>query len=340
MAKLTSVRVRECDCDGAPYQTLTPTRNALIVDESRGVVKNVKVVGLYGKGRNRHYPLSVLREALPMYEGVRVNFDHVQAMDGSRPYKDRFGRLRNVRITDDGIYGDLHFNPKHAEAPAFVWFAKHDPNAIGLSHDARVNEIAQPDGSLLVRKILRVVCVDIVADPSTTHGLQESLTMDELNKPLGDDMTTPTDALTDLPTDLPPEPETDDDGDDVEALITLVGSILRKPGDMNAKIKRVVAHLKAHASDAPAMAQEDDEDPANDGDGEGAPNYPALATESANDPLGVVLRRLDAIESRLSQTRPAPGKAAKTAVSVARESVPAKTPAPDVKDFVRAVLAS
>lgn len=155
------------------------------LNRETAVLSNVKIVGLTSV-KNRRYTRKALNEALPLYEGVRVNLNHGKSADGdpmghpSVDVRDRFGRIRNARLEADGAYGDLHYNPKHTFAAQFEWFAENDPSAIALSHDA-ILKGPYPETAEAIRiieSIPKVFSVDVVADPGSTRGLHESADMD------------------------------------------------------------------------------------------------------------------------------------------------------------------
>jgi hypothetical protein len=138
------------------------------------VVKNVKVLGM--KSRNgREYPLPVMAKARELYEGKPVNLDHPKPNQEMREFTERFGRLQNVRMGQDGLYADMTYNPAHPLAKAFDWWVKNDPNAVGLSHNATARIQRNREGRDEVTEIIEVESVDLVADPATTKGLLESL---------------------------------------------------------------------------------------------------------------------------------------------------------------------
>lgn len=110
-----------------------------------------------------------------MYEGVRVNIDHPDGRpDKARSLRDRFGRLRGVRVENDGFRADLHFNPKHSMAEQVLWLAVNDPQALGLSHNAE-GRYRLENGREVIEELLAVRHVDLVADPATTRSLYESV---------------------------------------------------------------------------------------------------------------------------------------------------------------------
>ena len=77
-----------------------------------------------------------MAKALPLYEGMRVNVDHVDPGQ-RRSLRDRIGLIKNVTLKEDGLYGDFHFNPKHALAEQIAWDAENAPQNLGFSHDTR-----------------------------------------------------------------------------------------------------------------------------------------------------------------------------------------------------------
>lgn len=138
------------------------------------VIKNVKVLGVQSKN-GRKYPLDVMQKNLHKYEGAIVAIDHYRH-DNPRSVTDIFGRIRNPKMTEAGIVGDLEFNPKHDYAEAFMWFAKNDPGAVGLSHEAVAKtRMDYKTGEEIVEDIVEVEAVSLVANPATNpKGLFES----------------------------------------------------------------------------------------------------------------------------------------------------------------------
>lgn len=138
------------------------------------VIKGVKVLGMQSRN-GREYPLPVMQKAKDLYEGVVVNIDHPKPQQEMRDFCERFGRIQNVRMGRDGLYADMVYNPAHPYAKAFDWWVKHDPQAVGLSHNATARIQRNREGKDEVTEILSVESVDLVADPATTKGLLESL---------------------------------------------------------------------------------------------------------------------------------------------------------------------
>jgi hypothetical protein len=143
------------------------------VDVDSGVISGVKILGPASRN-GRRYRAAAMAAAAPLYEGVKVNVNHPKGGAAApRDYQDRLGCLRNVRASDGGLFGDLHFNPHHPVARQLAWDAQRAPENVGLSHNVQARTSRQ-EGQTVVEQILRVNSVDLVADPATTQGLFES----------------------------------------------------------------------------------------------------------------------------------------------------------------------
>jgi hypothetical protein len=142
----------------------------LRVDRERGVIAGVKLLGAVSR-KGRLYPKEVMAKALPLYENMRVNIDHVDPGQ-RRSLRDRIGLVKNVTLKEDGLYGDFHFNPRHPLAEQIAWDAENAPQNLGFSHDTR-GASRNVGGRLVVESIDQVISVDLVANPATTTGLFE-----------------------------------------------------------------------------------------------------------------------------------------------------------------------
>lgn len=141
--------------------------------EGDNVLRGVKVLG-WDSANDRRYLPEAGRAALAIYEGILVNIDHPESdPQAVRSLRDRFGRLTGATVKEDGVYSDLTFNPAHPMAESVRWWAKNDPKAIGLSHNAVGQGRIDESGTFVVEKILSVRSVDLVADPATVKGLFE-----------------------------------------------------------------------------------------------------------------------------------------------------------------------
>lgn len=153
----------------------------LRVDRDQGVIYGVKILGFESvngmdgmpKVQRRVYPREVVTRAQGLYEGLHVSIDHPKRAGEQRSAYDRFGKLTNINIRPDGLYGDLHYLKTHPLAERIVEAAERMPDAFGLSHSAEAR--GEPRGdAFVVTEITNVTSVDLVADPATTNGLFES----------------------------------------------------------------------------------------------------------------------------------------------------------------------
>ncbi len=160
----------------------------LRIDAQAGILRGVKILGLASRNGRRYLP-AALENAAALYEGAKVNINHPKgAPNAPRDYQERIGVLRNVTFRHDkhdgnrdgGLFGDLHYNPRHALAEQLAWDARHAPENVGLSHNVMATTARKGDETV-VESILRVQSVDLVADPATTRGLFEQATADEHN---------------------------------------------------------------------------------------------------------------------------------------------------------------
>ncbi len=153
-----------CDSRGVPVR----------VDRTAGVIRGVKILGLRSRNGREYLP-EALGRAAALYEGAKVNVNHPKGSPvAPRDYQDRIGIVRGVEVrAGEGLFGDLHFNPKHTLAEQLIWDAEHAPENVGFSHNVQART-ARRDDLLVVEEITRVQSVDLVADPATTRGLYES----------------------------------------------------------------------------------------------------------------------------------------------------------------------
>ncbi|QDT41071.1 hypothetical protein Pan241w_11300 [Gimesia alba] len=168
------------------------------VDRENRVIKGVKVAGLVSGNSpevlgidsdqdHYSYTLECLRNAAPLYEGVSVFVDHLESeydnktgkrlpSQKDRKLTDKFGQLKNIRVTESGMFGDLHYLDAHPLTAMVTEAAERMPDAYALSHYAFSTPQVFPDGSVKIVKIDHVESVDLIGErPGTTHGLFESL---------------------------------------------------------------------------------------------------------------------------------------------------------------------
>ncbi len=161
---MTDMLQEFCDSRGASMR----------VNAQAGVIRGVKLLGLESRNGRTYLP-ETLAQAARLYEEAKVNVNHPKGNPaGPRDYQDRIGTIRGVAMRPgEGLFGDFHFNPKHALAEQLVWDAEHAPENVGFSHNVEARTSRRGD-RVVVETILRVQSVDLVADPATTRGLFES----------------------------------------------------------------------------------------------------------------------------------------------------------------------
>jgi hypothetical protein len=185
--------ILEIETMSQPLQEFIDSRGAALrVDDRGGVIHGVKILGLASRN-GRRYLATALEKAAALYEGAKVNVNHPKgAPNAPRDYQERIGVLRNVSFRDatndvdgngdgnrdGGLFGDLHYNPRHALAEQLAWDARHAPENVGLSHNV-LAITARRGEELVVESITHVQSVDLVADPATTRGLFEQKQADE-----------------------------------------------------------------------------------------------------------------------------------------------------------------
>lgn len=149
--------------------------DGISVERELGVIHNVKIIGFTSEN-DRQYTPEALEEAIPLYEGVRVNIDHPEKHPTQqRSSYDRFGKLTNVRfVQGKGLYGDLVYLKSHPMAEMICEAAERMPELFGMSHNAQGEGVVNKKGIFIVSKVTEVRHVDVVADPATTQSLEES----------------------------------------------------------------------------------------------------------------------------------------------------------------------
>ncbi len=165
------------------------------VDREQGVLRGVKLIGLESRN-GRRYRESTLDQATSLYEEAKVNVNHPKGGPLSpRDYQDRLGVIRGVELrTGEGLFGDLHFNPKHLLAEQLVWDAEHNPRNVGFSHNV-LARLSREGEVAIVEEITRVLSVDLVADPATTRGIFENVSQSQAADEVAGSLP-PWDALT------------------------------------------------------------------------------------------------------------------------------------------------
>jgi hypothetical protein len=148
------------------------------IDTAGGVIPGVRVQGTRSRNK-RLYPLETLREALHLYEGAFVYFrPHTKKATDAYDPRDKIGWIENCRLTEDGIYGDLHLLLSHEHASRILEAAQKNPRLYALSHDAD-GKLTAPDenGYKRVESISAVFALDLVDRGGSNDSLFEDFSM-------------------------------------------------------------------------------------------------------------------------------------------------------------------
>lgn len=141
------------------------------VDTEAKVLRGVKILS-HESEHGYRYTEEAMRKALPLYEGVPANIDHIEESGQRRRLAERFGWIAKPRLEADGVYGDLHYLESNQYTPMILEAAARNPLLIALSHHAEGKPVRRGD-EMLVEEITKVWSVDVVCDGATNRGLFE-----------------------------------------------------------------------------------------------------------------------------------------------------------------------
>jgi len=209
------------------------------VNRLTNTVTGIKLLG-WESANGRFYDPESMRKYVTCYDDCAVNFDHTS----DRRFKERFGWIANAVWREDGIYGDLSFNPLHSDVETFLWWCENKPNKLGMSHSVIAEGEPREDGVIVITRIIRVESVDIVADPATTKGMFESM-----------------DA-----TKTPPETPVDVELTLVDHAIDMIKTIFAADGDFASKKTKAISVLKLldDGTGVPTPTDDEPEEPEED----------------------------------------------------------------------------
>lgn len=251
------------------------------VSERTITLRGVKLLGLESKN-GRRYAAKAVKDALPLYEGIKLNADHPDKPRDRRSARDRLGKAVNVRQGKDGaLYGDAILLRSHPLATTVAEAAQEEgmEDAFAFSHNADGEARTGRDGFLEVEEIIEVRSVDLVADGATNHSLFEGKdAMARKNKP----QTTTLRALIEameanevktallemgdeelMGAEVPAEPE----GDFKADLVAAIGKLVQSEDEADHKLaQKIMAMLKPGAAEPAEGAASEGEGEADDDD--------------------------------------------------------------------------
>jgi hypothetical protein len=136
---------------------------------SRYRVKLIKA-GISANGND--YPIAVLHEAAPLYEGARilVRGDDEHLADRGKNPRNIGGWMRDVQRVPDGLEATMHISEAQAWLKTMMWdgWKNGMKDLVGLSHVAEASGTPHGGGrrGARVTKIRKVNFVDVVINPS------------------------------------------------------------------------------------------------------------------------------------------------------------------------------
>lgn len=142
------------------------------IDRTANVVRGMKIAAW--KSVNGRDYTEALKGNAKLYEGAPVSLNH-PPQGGVPTVESRFGVYRNISEQADGIYGDLHYNPKHTAAEQVLWAVEHQPETMANSHRVEAATRKGKSGLLEVQKILKVRGVEIVSEGGMNRTLFEAM---------------------------------------------------------------------------------------------------------------------------------------------------------------------
>ena len=161
------------------------------IDETAGIVKGVKLLGLKSKNRRDYNTPGVRRGAVKMLENAPIYIDHpdMSSIRKTRRYGDKFGFVMPGTVSfveSQGYFGDIRYNTSHQLASTFLFDVKNAPKTLGMSINGDFRSGGtNSSGDVLVEELLALRSVDLVTSPATTAGLfeheeEKPMTLDEL----------------------------------------------------------------------------------------------------------------------------------------------------------------
>lgn len=254
------------------------------VDREQGIIYDVLALGRESvnshgvKGAEKtEYSFEAMRAALLRYQGLKINIDHPARDKANRERSsyDRFGKLLEARVTEDGIRGNLKYLKSHRMAGPIADAAE-DPDlndCFTLSHNAWGR--GELRGVVYyVTELPEVRSVDVVTEGGTCRSLYESEELPIATKTLRQvfEAAAPKLKATFLPLleldDTYGDMEMGDSGDHKDDLVAAIGKLVQSTDEADHKLaQKILAMLKPAAGEDDASVSEGDEDAEEEDDG-------------------------------------------------------------------------
>src|SRR5262245_27042525 len=107
------------------------------VNKELGHIYGAKLLGRNSRN-GRTYSESAMRNAVPLYEGVKCYWNHPRSseMEEGRRLEDWVGVVRNPRYESGAIFGDIHLRTKSKHYEEVLELAEQFSDKFGCSHVA------------------------------------------------------------------------------------------------------------------------------------------------------------------------------------------------------------
>lgn len=149
--------------------------SAPIINEETGVIEGVKILGENSKNGRRYKP-EAMREAAPLYEGVKsyINHPRKSELSDDRDFAKWSGIFEGVHYLEGkGLFGNFRLRKEGPHFREIIEAARDFPQHAGFSHVAE-GKSRREGNTEIVESIREVFSVDLVTDPATTKGFFES----------------------------------------------------------------------------------------------------------------------------------------------------------------------
>lgn len=151
------------------------------------IIEGVLLCGATSVNRRRYLKSAFEGGRVKRYNSVPVKITRRHG-EANGLYEEQIGVVRNARLNSAGLpIGDIAINPSTELARKFVWDARNEPKACGMSHVAQCDTRKAKDGWDEVTEIVEAVSVDVIGanHAATTKGLYEHV-MTKTTEAVGD----------------------------------------------------------------------------------------------------------------------------------------------------------
>lgn len=159
------------------------------VDKEKGVIYDALLLGTNSM-HGRTYPNDVREKYISKFEGVKVNLSHPEDRSAhkvrvARDFKDRVGKVFDVRNTPEGVRGNLKILKSHPWANVVFESAEDAPDCFCCSPVIIGDDKSNTDGTKSITVIDQVMSIDLVTEGGTTKSFFEDADGEEMEEEEG-----------------------------------------------------------------------------------------------------------------------------------------------------------